>query len=381
MLIFIDATNLGIGGGITHLKELLNTYITSGYNHSLIVLAQQKVINHLPVHHSIKYKTHKLLNRSLIYRLIFQLFVIDKLIPSKSIVFSITGDYLGKHKPVVGMSQNMLLYERNNWKEIKEFKEIFRFWMNFQKQRHSFSKSFGIIFLSKFANNFISKNLNLSNKKIAIIHHGISPRFKGKVKLQKPISDYTFRNPFKILYVSTVHTYKHQWNVVESVAQLRKKGYPVELNLVGGIIFNPAGKRLTKTINKFDPQNTFIHFHGHTSYDKIDAFYHNTNGIVFASTCENMPNILIESMASGNPIACSNKQPMPEFLEENGFYFDSYNVDSIASAIEELLLSPQKREKMALSNLEEVKKYSWVKTANQTFNFIEKIYIEYYVQQ
>ena len=33
-----------------------------------------------------------------------------------------------------------------------------------------------------------------------------------------------------------------------------------------------------------------------------------------------MPNILIESMGSGLPIACSEKMPMPEFLGDDGIY-------------------------------------------------------------
>ena len=37
---------------------------------------------------------------------------------------------------------------------------------------------------------------------------------------------------------------------------------------------------------------------------------------IFASTCENMPNILIEGMSSGLPILCSNYLPMPEFLKD-----------------------------------------------------------------
>ena len=44
---------------------------------------------------------------------------------------------------------------------------------------------------------------------------------------------------------------------------------------------------------------------------------------------------------------------MPEFLKENGFYFDAKNVDSISNAIEEMFLNPEKRESMAKRNFEE----------------------------
>ena len=62
--------------------------------------------------------------------------------------------------------------------------------------------------------------------------------------------------------------------------------------------------------------------------------YSEHDGIIFASTCENMPNILIESMGCGKPIACSKKLPMPQFLKEGGFYFDALSLNSIISCLE-----------------------------------------------
>ena len=61
------------------------------------------------------------------------------------------------------------------------------------------------------------------------------------------------------------------------------------------------------------------------------------DAVIYASSCENMPNILIESMASGLPIACSDKQPMPEFLKNGGYYFNANSVDSIQKAIINLI--------------------------------------------
>jgi len=371
MIIIIDATNIGGGGGVTHLKEILNNYCLSN---PITVIAQKKILDQLPEYDFLTKVEHKLLEKTIIHRLFFQIFIIDKFIPKNSVLFSITGDFLGKHKPVVSMSQNMLLYERDIWKEIKQPKEIIRFWLNFLKQKRSFRNSKGIIFISDYAKNYITKQLDLREKKIAIIHHGISPRFLKDIKTQKHISDYSFSRPFKFIYVSTIHTYKNQWNVVEAIGQLREQGYPVELDLVGGVIFEPAGKKLEVTIQRIDPKNIFIHNHGHIAYEEIDKFYNIADGIIFASTCENMPNILIESMASGIPIVSSKKQPMPEFLKGNGFYFDAHNIDSMVDVLIEFLDSPQKREINAINAFNEALKYSWEETSNKTFEYLISIY-------
>ncbi len=371
MNILIDATNIGGGGGITHLKEIIKAY---DLEFPVTLIAQEKILNQLADYSFLIKTNHKMLNKTLFHRLFFQLFLIDKFIPKDAIVFSVTGDFLGKHKPVVSMSQNMLLYERDVWKEIKQPKEIFRFWLNFHKQKIAFKNSDGLIFISNYAKNYISTQLNLKGKQMTVIHHGISARFVNHMTLQKPITYYSYNNPFKLIYVSTVHVYKHQWNVVKAVGILREKGFPVSLNLVGGVIFEPAGKKLKETIKLIDPRNEFIYDHGHLPYSEIDDIYKRSDGIVFASTCENMPNILIESMASGKPIACSKKQPMPEFIKENAFFFDASDVNSIATSIATMLLELNKRERFVQNNLQEVTQYNWEKASKETFSFITQIF-------
>jgi glycosyltransferase involved in cell wall biosynthesis len=366
----IDATNIGGGGGVTHLKEILGA---SHYPGPVVLIAQQKILNQVNDHAMLTKTGHPMLEKTLLHRVFFQVFLIDKFIPGNSILFSITGDFLGKHRPVVSMSQNMLLYEREIWKEIKNVKEVLRFWINYHKQKRSFNHSDGIIFISGYAKNYISQKLRQSGKKIALIHHGVSERFFRMVKSQLPISEFSVSNPFRFLYVSTIHVYKNQWNVVEAIGILRKKGYPVELTLAGGVIFEPAGQKLDQAIRTVDPGNEFIHNLGNVPYEEIDSLYTSCDGIVFASTCENMPNILIESMASGVPIASGNKQPMPEFLKGYGFYFDAHDVDSIAAALIEMLDSPQKRALHAAGAQNEARQYSWEDCSKKTFDFLSDI--------
>lgn len=382
MIVGIDATNIGGGGGLTHLKEVLSNFDYLYFKnkiHGIIVFGSNKVLDQLPDHPIVEKISFPNLNKGLPVRVYFQITQFDKEIKKKrcDILFSVAGDYLGNFKPVVGMSRNMLLYERDIWKEIKQPKEIFRFWLNYQKQKKCFNNAAGIIFISKYAKEYASQQLNLKSKTKTIIHHGISPRFLGNIKAQQPITNYNFQQPFKFLYVSTVHVYKHQWTVVNAIAQLRKKGYPVELHLVGGVIFKPAGQKLFKVIKEKDPKKEFVFYHGNLPYDKIESQYDQADGIIFASTCENMPNILIESMASGVPIACSRKEPMPEFLGSGGYYFDATSEDSVTRALEKLILNPAERACLAKKNLEEIKKYSWRKTSTETFEFLVDTHMKF----
>jgi len=378
MRIGIDATNLGGGGGVTHLAEILANFNPGTINSTafkVFVFSSKKVLDQLPDNVWINKIKFPWLNRGLLFRVMFQLLLFDRIIKKNcDILLSVSGDYTGHFKPVISISQNMLLYEREIWREIRQPKEVAKFWLNYRRQRRAFKNSDGIIFISDYAENLISRRINLQGKEIRVINHGVSPMFRGNVRKQKDITEYSKEKPFRFLYVSTVHTYKHQWNVIRAIGEIRSKGYPVELDLVGGVIFKPAGQELIKAIKETDPEGKFIHYHGHIPYNEINNYYKNADGIIFASTCENMPNILIESMASGVPVACSDKQPMPEFLKENGYYFNAHEVISIRETLEDLLSQPEQRGIMAANNLKEVTKYNWEVTSVKTFNFIEQIY-------
>ena len=178
--------------------------------------------------------------------------------------------------------------------------------------------------------------------------------------------------PFKFIYVSTVHVYKNQVNVIKAVANLRKKGYPVKLTLLGPIIYPPYGKKMILEMSKSDPKKEFIEHINEVPYKEIQNFYSAHDGIIFASTCENMPNVLIESMASGLPIACSEKMPMPEFLEDEGIYFNPYSTESIEKGLIYLIKNLPLLQKRK-NNLSKLKTFSWQLTSKKTFRFISNI--------
>lgn len=385
MKIGIDASNIGGGGGVTHLKELLisssNKDVSFLFD-KIYVFSSSRILDQLPDIPNVEKINFKEFNGSIFRRFLFQLFLYDKEIKNRcDILFSITGDYLGGFRPLIGMSRNMLLYDRTTWKEMGSMKERSRFYLNYLKQKRCFANSDGIIFISRHAKMEVNRSLFISDKIQTIIHHGISPKFIGQIKRQLFPNEYSEEQPFQFLYVSTIHSYKYHVNVVKAVYLLKNMGFAVVLHLVGGVIFEPAGKQLMEIISVLDPTSEFIHYHGHQPYDEIQNLYHESDGIIFASSCENMPNILVESMASGLPIACSNYQPMPEFLEDGGFYFDPKSVDSIVFALKELLNSPEIWNQKAKDNLERVKKYSWEKTARETFQFIVDVADNYYVQK
>jgi len=379
MTIGIDASNLRQGGGLTHLKELILELEPKKHNfQKIIIWSSQNTLKRLiNVSWLIKVSPSEL-EKGTISRFLWRRYKLTQqarfykcdvlLIPG--------GSFSCSFAPIVTMSRNMLPFE---WSEAKRYGFSFttlRMILLRYLQTKSFRAADGVIFLTDYAKKQVTKMTGELSGKSVIIPHGLNERFQIEPKVQFEIGNYNFENPFEMLYVSIIDQYKHQWHVVEAVAKLRNKGYPVVLNLVGPS-YPVSLKRLIKKINLLDKERQFIRYHGSIPYEELHDFYKTSQLGIFASSCENMPNILIETMAAGLPIACSNMGPMPEILGNGGLYFNPEDSNEIFNSLERLITSPQLRTEKAQASFSSVKKYSWASCTLETFLFLESVLKDY----
>jgi glycosyltransferase involved in cell wall biosynthesis len=133
-----------------------------------------------------------------------------------------------------------------------------------------------------------------------------------------------------------------------------------------------AQKRLNEEIARSDPAGAFVKQVGVVAADHLPTLLADSDIFVFASSCENMPNTLVEGMAAGLPIACSDRGPMPEVLRDGGTYFDPEDPASIAAAIETLLLDRHLRDRLVIRATELSTEYSWERCAGETWAFLKE---------
>jgi glycosyltransferase involved in cell wall biosynthesis len=377
MILGIDATNIRTGGGLTHLKEVLSSATPSQYGFDKVVVwSSQATLDKLPNLDWLNKQSHPYLNKGFLASFFFQIVMLSKMAKQKkcNLVFVPGGTFLGSFNPFVTMSQNMLPFEFKEASRFKSFSVKLHFLILFFLQSFTFKRANGIVFLTNYALNFISKKIKLNVKKNIIIPHGISKEFLNHPKNQIDIENYSKENPFKILYVSIVTAYKHQWNVAEAVLKLHQEGFPIQLSLIGPYT-NESISKLSVFLQKKENVKV-INYLGSIPHEELSNFYKEADAFVFASTCENMPIILIEAMTAGLPIACSEKQPMPEVLEDAGIYFDATNSESIYNGIKQLLLDSNQRQLIATKAFEKTKNYTWKNCSNNTFQYLQNIAIK-----
>jgi glycosyltransferase involved in cell wall biosynthesis len=261
------------------------------------------------------------------------------------------------------MSRDMLSYEPG---EMRRYR--FRgWWLRLLALRYiqasSLREGDGAIFLTQYAANVIQR-FSGPLSRVAIIPHGIGPEFRKTPRAAKPASA-----SLRCVYVSPIDMYKHQWWVVRAIADLRRRGHDVTLWLTGG--GDPrAMALLADEIARSDPKGEFVTRMDFVRPNDLPALLAEADVFVFASSCENMPNTLVEAMASGLAIASSNRGPMPEVLQDAGVYFDPEDARSIADAIEPLLMDPTLRDSLAHRAFELARHYSWERCAAETWAFL-----------
>jgi glycosyltransferase involved in cell wall biosynthesis len=373
MRIGFDASNIRAGGGLTHLSELLKNVRQEVYGwESAIVWGGKTTIERLPEAPWLHRIYEPALDRALPFRWYWQRFRLEQLatVSRCDLLFTPGGTYGGGFRPFVTMSQNMLPFESHENQRFGFTWNRLRYFLLQKSQVATFNRADGLVFLSDHAQITIEPYLKDSVKNsVTTIPHGVDERFRCEPRKQADWQTYSEARPFRLLYVSIINLYKHQWHVAEAVGRLRQEGFPVAVDFVGPA-YKLALQRLQQVQKQWDPAGEFIRYVGPIPYKELPERYRQADTFIFASSCENMPNILLEAMASGLPIACSNRGPMPEMLGDAGLYFDTESPLEMTDALRSLIIDAELRQRLAWGAYEKARHYSWQRCADETFAFL-----------
>ena len=370
----IDATNIKNGGGLTHLSRVLNALDTSTIGISKITVWAPKILHgYIAKNSQIEVITPPWLMGGLVKQLFGQHFLLNRELKNNDcdLLFCPGGVRpLICSKKTVTMCQNMLPFL---FEESRRFGYISRMFFKMLAlriiQKRSFKKSSGVIFLTSYAKNFVSDLIGLDKKVSIVVPHGMEKRFYLTPRFQKKITDYSFEKPFKILYVSVLMPYKMQLEVARAVHALRESGIPLEISFVGSS-WSWYGESVKGELSQLDRHHLYLKWFENIDFYKLHEIYHAADGFLFASSCENLPNILLEDMCAGLPIACSDLPAMREVLADGGIYFDPSDEYSIAEAIALLLNDRENRVFLSSEAFRKSQLYSWERCSRETFLFL-----------
>ncbi len=209
-------------------------------------------------------------------------------------------------------------------------------------------------YASRIGTGFLQK---WSKSKVTVIPHGVDSRFRGNVPQE--------RDANMLLAVSDIYVQKNFKNLLLALSEIVGENPDVKLKIAGRPIDAEYVRELEDLIVA-EKLEDHVEFLGSLNVEELIALYGSCGIFVFPSTVETFGNPLVEAMACGAPIACSNAAAMPEVLGDAGVYFDPNNVSDIKATVLTLLKNQELRASYSMKAEKRSQDFSWEQTELKT---------------
>lgn len=174
--------------------------------------------------------------------------------------------------------------------------------------------------------------------------------------------------PF-ILTVGNVQPRKNLVRLVTAVqALVDRHGHDVDLVVVGPKRFQSDA--IVEAATRLEGR---VHFTGYISDRQLAACYRRCTLFVLPSLYEGFGLPVIEAMAHGVPIACSNTGALPEVVGEAAMLFDPASIESMTDAMDRILSDQDLSGRLASAAASRGLTFGWRRSAEHTLQVYRQV--------
>lgn len=223
-----------------------------------------------------------------------------------------------------------------------------------------------IITVSESSRNDILRHMAVPPEKsdrVVAIPEGVSDRYEPA---SRPARDHKL-----ILYVGRMDPYKNVPGLLTAFDRvLRDDTVPVRLRIIG-----PADERYPQARDMIETKGLHEHIDwpGYVSGEELKQAYQEADVFVLPSLYEGFGLPVLEAMACGTPVVCSNRASLPEVAGDAALLVDPEDTDALTDAIRTVLTDANRAEALRIKGLDRAAHFSWQRTAEETVQAYRRI--------
>jgi len=239
-------------------------------------------------------------------------------------------------------------------------------------QRQQLKKVDAIITDSEASKKDIIKYLKIDSAKIHPVYLAPGEQFKRISNLGQVKEKFNLPEKF-LLFVGSPN-----WN--KNLVNLTQAAVDAGVDIVfAGKAFEKERKLehielrpFAQFLEKFE-DNPLVHILGFVSDEDIVPLYNSASALMLPSFYEGFGLTILEAQACGVPVITSDVSSMPEVAGDSALMVDPEKVLEIKAAIEKVLGDEKLRKELVKKGEENVKRFSWKKTAEETDKVYQQI--------
>jgi len=225
-----------------------------------------------------------------------------------------------------------------------------------------------IIAVSQHTKNDLIKYMEIPESKITVIYNGIDRSIFKPYGVKLRLLD----KPY-VLYIGSERPRKNLGTLFEAFAKLKNEFPDLKLLKVGPVgRYDKYRKDSVRKLTSLGITRDVAFVDYVSEYDLV-SYYCSAALLAYPSLYEGFGLPPLEAMACGCPVVTSNTSSLPEVVGEAGIMVEPYDIDGLAQAMRQVLSDSQLREEMVKKGLEQSKKFTWEKAAEQTREIYEKV--------
>ena len=227
-------------------------------------------------------------------------------------------------------------------------------------------RSHRLIAVSEGTANDIETRLHVPRSRIDVVPNGVHepPPVPGAEAVEAARERYGLKGRRVVLAASAKRQHKNLARLLEALAQLPPERRPVVVMPGYPTEYERELRERASVLGVDDD----VRFLGWVGDDELEALYAVADAFVMPSLYEGFGLPVLEAMARGVPVACSDRSSLPDVAGDAALLFDPEDVGQIASALEALLTDEALAERLSEAGRRRAAQFSWRRTAEQTLD-------------